>query len=724
MRWMCCVALAAMAATAHADPFGPNLDGVVSEMSEATAANDKLDKPGGGGVDYKRQSLDTSIVVEIVHERLREAGIKAATGIVRTLMDGPIRPWMRDLYGAVIDLATNREQSATIAGEAILRIGARAMLADAVVRARLSGKPDAPVVADWLYWRLSRVSWLAGSTDRPECVAGPGRATCDQLAAMDDDGAIAAIDQRTGLDRVFQAIKVAGKLRGALANGVSLRELLAEILAVDPAMTAATLGIDGKTVEDTIAIIKRGEVAYDAIRGRWGALRSALAKVDAAVTACWQDVSCVAGKPAFTAVTTALDELKLVLTTAVYGGKSLADAVKDLAVAMPGIADLLAPALDAVKAYAALAPASLDRAALEKLVLDHAPRDVIELIETGHLEDLKDAVRRVGQDLRTLGSLVGTVDIGTIDLHTAGAVFVAASGLATDLRSLAELVAALRVPGVDRGKLDAIADGAGKLAGWCKLLSSIATGIVDGKLTDVVDVLGALGGGDVAPVLDLLEPVLDDVLATGRLEARQLFVAFAHSSPQAVLSALGLPIDLAVACKDDGSASCWAVRLVMMAHDAVSVDGTTITIQTEKVVDGLSQIAGSRRDQVGKPYLHLAVGTGVLIEDREQFERAKPLVAEQIGVGVKLVGDEDLSLRAALYGSGLLYRFVLDSKESDGVMFGAAVMADLYGDVELYASTAILIAPGATDMDDSTVDWVGTLGVQVPLGAYLEKLAH
>ena len=86
----------------------------------------------------------------------------------------------------------------------------------------------------------------------------------------------------------------------------------------------------------------------------------------------------------------------------------------------------------------------------------------------------------------------------------------------------------------------------------------------------------------------------------------------------------------------------------------------------------------------------------------------------------------DLTRRGVLRGaaaSGLLYRAVLDSEESDAIMVHPILFAMDFGElVEAYVSPAMVLVYPPNDTRDTKLRWAIGAGLSVPLGAYLERL--
>ena len=714
--------------------FGDDLAALTSaNFTEATAGD--RERPAFTG---SRASLDTNVVVELVRDKLKEAGVKAASRALKKLLKKELRPWMRDLFVHVIDIAANRKRTAKVAGEGFVRMGARIVFSEAVVRTRFRGNTDVVAAAsevglelkssdtgdvrgmliDWLYWRLSRHESFAGEVEQPACSGKTaGAELCTQLAALaTEELRVAKVDELTGIAQVIAAVDLVRRLHDRLeGKPLSLRRVIAQILAVPPDVTAAALGVDVTTVDAVIAAATTVEDAYEAVRLRSTSVASAVHEVDAAFTAYLVDPASIEG------LRQSLGKLKNLLNAELIAGKDLVRTIRDLTGA-PGLRKAFAP-IEAALVDLATVDLQARPAAIVALLNRHSPAAIVEKLSKIELGALREAVRLVRADIDAVRAQTGALG----DVTVIGAVKLARdfARLAEHLLMFADIAARLEiVPRTLVDELDTVRRGAQTVAGWCELLGELGSADGAGKLHAVVTLIRSVAGKDAMPVIDILEPVLAE-LADGGLTPAHIFATFSRLPPHDLLRALQLPATEAAACGGDTPASCWGVRLVLMAQDAVTLDGTTLHVETEKVVDDLAAIVGSRRAQRGKPYLHLAVGTGMLVNPNyKASDEIHPLIAEQIGVGFKICGG-DVAFRLAAYGSGILYRFVLDSEESDGVMFGAAAILDVFGDVELHAGPAVLLKAGEGGLDvRDAADIVWTAGIQVPLEDYLAKLSE
>src|SRR5688500_16196287 len=107
MRLVCAIAAAVACCSFTSSAFAQGKELVGDE--DFAALEPKLDSAfkamanadGKAAVRFERQSLDTALVIDLVRERLAEAGLRLATDVVRKLAGGADRAWARDLLTEV-----------------------------------------------------------------------------------------------------------------------------------------------------------------------------------------------------------------------------------------------------------------------------------------------------------------------------------------------------------------------------------------------------------------------------------------------------------------------------------------------------------------------------------------------------------------------------------------------------------------------------------------------
>lgn len=108
---------------------------------------------------------------------------------------------------------------------------------------------------------------------------------------------------------------------------------------------------------------------------------------------------------------------------------------------------------------------------------------------------------------------------------------------------------------------------------------------------------------------------------------------------------------------------------------------------------------------------------------------ARGYFAEQIGGGIEF-GRRSSPVQGYVvgYGSGLLYRVVFNTQESDGFMFGAAAGISIGGFVDVGAQAGVLLVPPPPGAEGLEARAVGMpffgVGVTLPLADYIEELAR
>lgn len=253
--------------------------------------------------------------------------------------------------------------------------------------------------------------------------------------------------------------------------------------------------------------------------------------------------------------------------------------------------------------------------------------------------------------------------------------------------------------------------------------------------------VGSLGaeradGTKLFRLVEILEPVLEYLVAGRPAPEGVLFRLVAEVEAEDLLLALGYGGREEDACGgNEESLACWVVRIVLSLKEATSYsDEAGIRVDGAILRDTLAALGDDFRSQYRwRPFFHLTIGLGALATFRAapgagpdaQVDGVlvQPVVAEQIGIGAAspALGGGRFTFKAGAYASGILYRIVFDSEESDAVLFGAFAALDLYELLELYVAPSLLLFP-ADDANRAAVRFGLSLGVQVPLGDYLSRL--
>ena len=699
------VAIISSSAVCWASPASDRaLDALSAERNqfEATSASPEL--------SVARQSLDTDLVLTIVKERLEQAAMKLAADSLAKLGVNADRPWAKDLLSSIPELATSPPDLQRQRAEESLRIIIRAVLAETSVRVGQITWSDAGVdpkdkdpafrshLAGWVYWRLARVAGLAGKASVPDCsLAGDAEPLCRHLAGLDEAARVTVIDQLTGAGWMFDAFAVLHDVQKQSNQGFTPKVMVQALFDYDDWH------------------LKQVSTALAAVQARLGVLPG-LASRWVSLMVWWNNVR--RNIPAFQK---ALSDATLGTSNAALEAKPFLDAVdlkldgssaSELVAAVARASPLLKPFCDRVSEVIAFRAnwqkaSTLDRVAMvQKLEgLEAIPPDVQALTDLdAALRDLTNRIANV--DLRTLGpddmaALAGSLDTVSARLQRIDR-------------------AAQDTTGAWPPEISNLLAQARRFAAFADLASQLARGLGVKDTSSVLERIrgvAALAGQDVDMTMFQQLAPLADLLRSGKQPTPAQLYRLIVSMTPATLST-DLQLDLDRDCKDEATWQCWSTRLALSLQDAVSIDGSHVTIDTKEILTDMSSYGeDKRREQTWKPYLHLAVGGGVLYD----HGNTPPLVAEQIGVGVTMYRAGPFSLRAAAFGSGLLYRLVLDSKESNGVMLGGGVMLGVEDLVELYAGMGVLLEP-SMDQSDGTAVRVFMFGAQVPLSDYLSRL--
>lgn len=184
------------------------------------------------------------------------------------------------------------------------------------------------------------------------------------------------------------------------------------------------------------------------------------------------------------------------------------------------------------------------------------------------------------------------------------------------------------------------------------------------------------------------------------------------------------------ACRDDTSVDCWVTKLIHALQESVDRAGGELRIDGGKFAQRLAQHGDDfRHKHTWRGYFHLTVGVGGLYSDPAYDggaqRRPTPLIAEQVGFGYaspSLWGDR-LTFKVGAAASGILYRALLDSEESNAIMLHPVLLALDIGDlVEAYLSPAMVMLYPPDGDRPGAVRWGFSAGLSVPLSAYLERL--
>lgn len=674
---------------------------------------------GGASVVIQRQSIDTGVVVSLVRERLAQVAVRAAADLLRGLKLDADRPWARDLLDVVARVAVAQDENRRVVAETAVRILARQVVGSALVRTRLRGAwtaaefpeairpsadPDkmqraaiATIVVDFAYWRMAKLDFLADEVAIPPCTDTLDVCTkLTALATSDEAKAIDAIDTLLHLDAVLDGIKLVARLRA---------------LQADRPLSAALI------IEQLVRYEGLGKL--DDIAAGWAALTPDLTELLKQSTA-------IAGR---------VVRLNAAIQIILVPDQDAAKIVKAATEAAAAIGTDLGPVLDRMLGGVAADAIATAAKALETLKTTPADATALaimktqaEILKTFYVNAGITDVQALSHNLSDLVALIKamTQTAGTLPLDRVPELLRLARDTVLKFQRVVDALGR-----IDPDRMARLRDAIQQLKGIAGILEKtgdLAALLGNADLTSVMATVKSLGfvdaNGDVVlPVIELLEPALDSIAAGRRLTVDDFYIALGRVRPTELARALGLSVDFDQECKHRGTWRCWSSRLAMLVHGALRLDDGVLTIDTGQVVKQVADAAtASQRNEPCHWFLHAAIGTGLVNYDAERWS---PLIAEQIGLGINVGGNSTAYVRLAAYGSGLLYRYVLDSRESDGVMFGGALLVDLYQLVELYGATGVTIVSGNDGPDDAAdAYWMTAVGIQVPLGDYLSRITE
>jgi hypothetical protein len=649
---------------------------------------------GSGGqpaspIQVERQELDVTAVVTLVQERLAKVAVNAAGDLLAKLGVQANRPWARDLLDVVARLAIASDADWRPAAEAGLRVIARVVVADALVRTTVLrgtsySDADRQVVTDWAYWYLAQTNLLRDPIKPPTCSTATGK--CVELRDAKPGGAAAKIDAELKIETVLKGVRLAGRLRAAHAESrLSSALLLEQLLSVKDlgSLSSITTAVDALKAKLDLKEVHKRIVAFEKQRQLVAnVLNTAPPKLD--------DLKDQAAKLSLAIkATVKIDgvDIGLVELARRLLGERAAELYDDL------MRELDAPTVDRIKA-------------------------TLALVQTQPLQ-IGTAADELRNALDELASLVkGLNKLDDLSIAKAVEFRMALERVIIRLQSAERLAALSPELGAAIRSFKASLQGLVVLIDRLRSLAELASGGTLGEAFAAVHSLGrVVGGNAAAPILDVVGPILDKLADGRRLTTADVFAAVSAVGPAELVKALGAEFDASTACKDDADGwKCWSVRLAMIVHGSLKFDGDSVAVNTGQVVGQVAKLGSERRKfDFLSLHLHASVGTGALYT-KDQW---RPLVAEQIGMSVELMGNDKINLAIAGYGSGLLYRFVLDDAVSDGVMFGGALVVRLYDLLELHGGGGIILVPGDTPR---STHGTFVLGAQVPLGDYLERL--
>ena len=237
--------------------------------------------------------------------------------------------------------------------------------------------------------------------------------------------------------------------------------------------------------------------------------------------------------------------------------------------------------------------------------------------------------------------------------------------------------------------------------------------------------LRSLGG----PVIARLGPILSIIPLDRPITVATMLVMLEHITPEDIVVSLGVAPARGRWCDDDErSLACWLQRITAVIREVTDVQDARVTIDSDRLVRTLGSLGDDfRRRREWRAYFHLTIGLGEMLTLTPRAGGAidtafVPVMAEQIGLGVASpsFARDRLGFRAGVFGSGLLYRLVLNSRESEAFYFGGFAALDLYELLEVFvAPVAIVYPPGSAG---DSLGFGVVAGASVPLADYLSRL--
>lgn len=735
------------------------------------------DVAGSLPTSARRGRLDADLVVDVVLDRARQAAIKL---VVSELLKAQKRAgyrYLQDLLdqGArlMADPTTMRREKFQDLGMTVVRAFVAANLIDGLyptadeLRAapeigptaiagahELGTRPGAKLSAD-LHGHLVDVAyyWLgqtrlfgrtsSQSQDPPQCpfVRDHGIALCAQLRER------AVAERAIGVAKVLDALRLVKLLRGGGFEDV--RRL---IEAASQSRTIANLrttpGLNLQAWQDQIIGTTRERIAK--MRNGMSDLRMLLRASVYADKGPGIDELIAAAAGARTAI--GPSSIRLAIGTdnieQIYRVLRIIERAK-FELGNAATAGPPTPGAPPPPPAGALDPRTIALAKVRKDVLEAlrgwGPRAASET--SVKLEALAASLDGVAPTLTRLEAAIADVrgvfarfpgpdrkvslDVGDLPLY-------ATVDLTRELRATAAALAALDdglravFPGEVPARLRFARASTARLIAFLDLMQRVARqSPLSMRSGDVIAALRTLGtyrvGGFDAPLYDVLEPVLDAIKTHEPMSLELLFAVIGRVRLDTLIGSLQGRQN---ACAVDTSVDCWVTKLIHALQESVEKDGATIRVDGGKFAARLAQHGDDfRHKHTWRGYFHLTVGVGGLYsdpaDDTGSQRRPVPLISEQVGFGLaspSLLGDR-LTFKVGAAASGVLYRALLDSEESNAIMLHPVLFALDIGDlVEAYVSPAMIMLYPPQGDDDGALRWGFSAGLSVPLSAYLEKL--
>ncbi len=724
----------------------------------------------------RRGSLDADLVVDVVLDRARQAAIKLVVNELLSAEQKARYRYLRDLLeqGArlLADPSTLRREKFQDLGMTVVRafvasnlveglyptntelrkapiIGATIVAGADVFGAR-PGKPlDGYMhgfLVDVAYYWLGQTRLFGQPSQMtaqpPLCpwTAGPGLELCTLLAER------ANAERTIGVDKVLDGLRLAKALHeGGFDDLRRLIEAASRSRTIADLNSTPGLNLNSWQTH----LVTGSRTRLDSLRENLASLRT-LSRASA-YTEAGLDLALL--KQAAAGARTAIDSPAIRIA---LGRQHMEHVLR--------IIRLIERADREVAADAAAAPAGslsgggapggLD---LPSLVLAKLRKDVTLGLQAWGARDIAELAKKITQMEQTLDGLLPALDrleTSIADLRALLARYPTPDGKRSldvgiiPLYATGDLVRELRVaqraltavddglhtifPGEVQAPVRFARSATVRLVGFLDLMQRVArSSALTSRLGEVVAALRLLGTYRVgvfdAPLYDVLEPVIDSIRTH---EPMSLDLLFAVIGKVRIDTLIGSLQGKGNACKHENSVDCWTTKLIHALQESVQRDGNELRVDGGKFAERLAQHGDDfRKRHTWRGYLHLTVGVGALhsdaLGDADSERRTVPLISEQVGLGFASpsFGGDRFSFKFGAAASGLLYRAVLDSAESKAVMIHPLFFAIDIGElIEIYASPAMLMLYSPEDGRDGKIRWGASVGVNVPLTAYLERL--
>lgn len=728
-------------------------------------------------LELSRGSLDADLVVSIVLDRARQAAIRLVVDELKRAGKGDDVP--RYLY----DLLT--QASLLLADQSTLRREKFQDLAMTVVRAFVAsnliktvfpddgsivgakqiatltrGKLDLSTLddqdarrlrryfTDWTYFLLGETKLFGRAAGEqvkaPVCPfeTGPGRELCNVFSRPDGSPDINRLMALLHVDMVLQGIALAKMVRAE--GAIDLRRFVEAIgKSRSIANLLSTPGLDLDQWESEVIIGFRTQMAR--LQERLEAVRQLVSVARSLEPQAENTMDVVTQLASHADV--ALELLDGHVYKTLLGRESHKRALE--------LATLIKTSVDKLQ-RGPLGGGGGNPAQIAALAADIQAvfrrwdkSGVTEFIDSAErlLQNLKSAKQSIAEltqtvsDIRSLmGRLAkgkGSFDVSDLPLHEIPELKELFQRAAVALTRIDRDVQSL-FPNASRTKVRFAVSAVVRLLGFLDLMERIARKArLNQRCGDIIRAMKILGSvknsSFSAPLFDIMDPVLHAIETHEPMNTDLLFAMIARVRLDSLITSLAS--EARKPCRGGSrSTECWTVKVIHALQESIQRDGNLIRIDGGKFAERLASHGDDfRRRNKWRSYFHLTVGFGGLyslsppLDSGDTFmdgaDRTVPMVSEQIGFGwaSPVFWRDRLTFKAGVFASGILYRAVLDSAESNAIMVSPFIALDVYDLVEVYAAPTMMFYPPIDDRDVG-VRFGAMVGLSVPLGDYLQRL--